>query len=90
MRTSIGLLHEEPVCKYHGHSMKRHTVDAPKWISLATGMVHLKRKIWKCRVNGCHFVAIGETQREPMGSGWGRPRRIDMSGIVADTYGKKF
>jgi len=60
MRTSVGLLPDKPVCRYHSVPLKPKLETGPLFMSLKSGIERNKRVVYRCPVAGCPFCAIGE------------------------------
>lgn len=59
MRTSIGLIPENLLCRYHHTPLKPRIEPAP--LEQYTGQLHSRptRVVYRCRKKGCPFCAVG-------------------------------
>jgi hypothetical protein len=62
MRTSVGLVREQHICRYHSVPLKPRLEDGPVFMSLGSGLQRNKRVVYRCPKKGCPFLACGEEQ----------------------------
>ena len=59
MRTSIGLLPQTPICKYHSIKLKPRVEATPKWQAQYAEFQSPRRTVFRCPIPGCPFLFCG-------------------------------
>jgi hypothetical protein len=60
MRVSLGLVPELHRCKFHHCRMRSRVQPAPLFLALGSRVERLKRVVWRCPRQNCHFVICGQ------------------------------